>query len=80
MSKSVTHTQIVSYTLLFGLASGMLYFLLYWFEDLILEWSKRGGGYFLVPIAIAFTFSLVHGKFTGHFWDLLGVKAKSTHS
>ena len=80
MSKSVTHTQIVSYTLFFGLTSGMLYFLLYWFEDLILEWSKRGGWYFLVPIAIAFTFSLVHGNFTSHFWDLLGVKAKSANS
>ncbi|EDN70466.1 hypothetical protein BGP_5104 [Beggiatoa sp. PS] len=51
-------------------------FLLYYFEEPILDWSKRGGWYFLVPISMAF-FSIVHGTFTGRFWDLLGVKAKS---
>jgi hypothetical protein len=32
--------------------------------------------YALVPIGIAIVFSLVHGAFTGHFWDLLGLRAK----
>jgi hypothetical protein len=80
MLKSATRTQIAIYTLFLGITSGLLYFLLYWFEDLILEWSKHGGWYFLVPILMAFTFSLVHGNFTSHFWDLLGVKAKSVKS
>jgi hypothetical protein len=29
-----------------------------------------------VPVAMAFLFSLVHGAFTGHFWDVLGIKAR----
>lgn len=80
MSKSATRAQTAIYTGLLGLISGSLYFALYWFEEIILDWSKQGGWYFLVPIVIAFTFSLVHGSFTGHFWDLLGVKAKSAKS
>lgn len=63
-------------TLSLGILSAVLYFLLYRFEGIILDWSERGGWYFMVPISIAFIFSFVHGAFTGHFWDFLGVKAK----
>lgn len=63
-------------TLSLGILSAVLYFLLYYFEEPILNWSEQGGWYFMVPISIAFIFSLVHGAFTGHFWDFLGVKAK----
>lgn len=72
-TKSTALIQTVS----LGILSIMLYFLLYYFSDPILFWSKQGGWFSLVPVIIAFLFSLVHGAFTGHFWDLLGVKAKS---
>ena len=72
-NKSVVLIQ----TLLFGTYSVIFYFLLYYFNDLILNFSKQGGWYFIVPIIIAFTFSMVHGAFTGCFWDLLGIKAKT---
>jgi hypothetical protein len=32
--------------------------------------------YAFIPLAVALVFSLVHGAFTGHFWDLLGFRAK----
>lgn len=60
----------------FGLATLACYFLLYRFEDAILASSSRGEGYFLEPVAIAFLFSYVHGNFTAHFWDFLGVQAR----
>ena len=66
-------------TILLGAISAVLYFLLYYFEDRILDWS---GGfavdrwYFLAPIFIALIFSAVHGVFTSHFWELLGIRAK----
>lgn len=63
-------------TLAYGAISIALYFALYLFADPILELSRQGRWYFIVPILIAFTFSAVHGNFTGQFWDLLGVKAK----
>lgn len=61
---------------LFGLPSIGLYALLYAFEDRVLALSAEGEWMFLVPVTIAFVFSFVHGGFTAHFWDLLGIKAK----
>ncbi len=66
-------------TLLLGAISAVLYFLLYTFEDRILERSGGyaiDGWYFLVPIFIALIFSAVHGVFTSNFWELLGIRAK----
>ena len=66
-------------TLLLGAISAVLYFLLYTFEDRILERSGGfavDGWYFLAPILIALIFSAVHGVFTSHFWELLGIRAK----
>lgn len=63
---------------IYGLVSSILYFALYWFAEIILAFSKQGGWYFFVPIAIAFLFSFVHGHFTGQFWDILGVQAKQS--
>lgn len=60
----------------FGLISVACYALLYLFEDHVMEVAAHGGWYFIVPILIAFAFSAVHGTFTGHFWEVLGIKAK----
>lgn len=65
-------------TLLYGGISVILYFLLYRYNELILAYSREGGWFFIIPVAIAFSFSIVHGNFTGQFWDLFGVKAKTT--
>lgn len=65
-------------TLLFGVVSVALYFLLYLLADEILVLSKQGRWSFFIPITIAFMFSIVHGNFTGQFWDLFGIKAKTT--
>ena len=62
--------------LVYGAISITLYFCLYLFADRILELSRQGEWYFIVPISIAFLFSFVHGHFTGQFWDVLGIKAK----
>lgn len=61
-----------------GITSVILYFLLYYFEQPILQMSRQGGWYFIIPVSIAFIFSWVHGNFTGYFWDALGIKAKAT--
>lgn len=66
-------------TLFYGVASTALYFLLYLFANPIIAMSRQGHWYFVLPIAIAFTFSLIHGNFTGQFWDLFGIKAKTSN-
>ena len=68
--------KMMTRTVLFGLVSLALYFVLYFFEDSILAFTSRGGWYFIAPVAIAFVFSYVHGSFTAFFWDVLGIKAK----
>jgi hypothetical protein len=59
-----------------GLVIAAMYVALFLLEDPILALSAHGRWYALLPVTIAFAFSLVHGAFTGHFWDLLGVKAR----
>jgi hypothetical protein len=67
-------------TLILGVASAALYALLFLFADELVELAHltREGNklYALIPLAIAMVFSLVHGAFTGYFWDLLGLRAK----
>lgn len=61
-----------------GAASLTLYFLLFRYSDnlMALAAAARAGEklYAAVPIAIALVFSLVHGAFTAHFWDALGLR------
>ena len=66
----------IARTAILGAATLILYAGLFLMERPLLELSSRGGWYFLVPVAIAFVFSLAHGAFTGYFWDLLGIKAR----
>lgn len=63
-------------TLALGVLTLVLYAGLFLIEDLVLRLSALGGWYGLIPVAIAFIFSLSHGAFTGYFWDLLGVRAR----
>ncbi|MGC1952281.1 MAG: hypothetical protein WA970_06860 [Gammaproteobacteria bacterium] len=67
-------------TVVLGVTSAGLYLLLFLFSDMLLELAaatRRGEKLAaLVPVAIAMIFSFVHGAFTGHFWDLLGLRAK----
>lgn len=70
--KNASPTQLI----VFGVLVIALYSGLYVYENEIIEWSTRGGWYFLVPLTIAFIFSFFHGKFTSDFWNVLGIKAK----
>lgn len=64
-------------TIALGVLSLVLYVLLFANEQAVLKMSIEGTWGWVVPIAIAFTFSFVHGAFTGGFWDMLGLKAKT---
>lgn len=65
--------------LLFGVISIGLYFLLYLYSAEVMNYAAQGGWYFIIPVAIAFLFSYIHGNFTSFFWDALGIKAKSNN-
>jgi len=63
-----------------GLLSVILYGFLYQYSGEVRHYAEltHAGSkfYAIVPIIIAFVFSLVHGAFTGHFWEAVGLKAK----
>jgi hypothetical protein len=75
---SVEHKRALRRTLIYGSISVALYTLLYLYNEDILALSREGRWNFIVPMVIAFVFSIVHGNFTGHFWDVFGIKAKTT--
>lgn len=61
---------------LFGIPTALLYASLFLFEREMIEMSRQGRWYVVVPVATAFAISYFHGGFTASFWDSLGVKAK----
>ncbi|HLE67163.1 MAG TPA: hypothetical protein VI730_08435 [Burkholderiales bacterium] len=65
-------------TSIWGVGSLALYVLLFLFSDETIELARRTREgekiWFVVPIVIALLFSLVHGAFTGYFWDAVGLK------
>lgn len=72
-------SKVIVSAFLFGIASIVLYGLLLSNSELFVEWAQRTQQgeklLFLIPIAVAFIFSWVHGNFTGHFWESMGLKA-----
>jgi len=62
----------------YGAVVAVLYGLLFAYEKEVVEICKRGGWWFLFPVAVAFAFSVFHGTFTGLFWDALGIQARKS--
>jgi hypothetical protein len=62
-------------TVLYGVVSIALYALLLMKQDLVNDTFARGGAFAILPIAMAFLFSYVHGNFTGSFWSSCGIEA-----
>ncbi len=70
--------RVLTRTLIYGAISAILYLMLYLYNEEILARSRQGEWNFLLPLLIALLFSTVHGNFTGQFWELFGIRAKST--
>ena len=62
-------------TVIYGAVSIALYALLLMKQDLVNSTFAKGGAFALLPIAMAFVFSIFHGNFTGCFWSSVGVEA-----
>jgi len=69
-------TENTMKALSWGTLSVALYYLLFQNERFLLDLSIEPVWSVVMPIAVAFLFSIVHGNFTGYFWDALGVKAR----
>jgi len=66
--------------LLYGLGSAICYgFLFANLNDrtVMSQFTRTDGLFPLLPVITAFVFSIFHGAFTGYFWEVLGVTAKT---
>jgi hypothetical protein len=79
-----SRNESLTKAVLYGVGSIALFYVLFLYADKTVEWAAltREGhkAYFLIPIAIPFIFSIVHGAFTGYFWDALGMKPAQKNS
>lgn len=73
--------RTIAAAFLFGAASIGLYALLLHNSQLFVELAQRTKNgeksLFIIPVFVAFIFSYVHGTFTGHFWESLGLRASN---
>ncbi len=70
-----TKRKPIGAMIVMGIASAALYTALLLHQDELNSTFGRAGAYAVLPIVTAFVFSFVHGKFTGHFWTVLGIEA-----
>ncbi len=60
-----------------GAASTLCYGLLFANErEVMAAFTRTDGWYPALPVLTALLFSLVHGAFTGYFWEVVGVAAR----
>lgn len=65
----------VGKTVGFGLASAGIYAALFWNSDTVMQYFTKGAWYAALPIATVFVVSFVHGAFSHHLWEVLGIQA-----
>jgi len=58
--------------LFFGAISFILYFLIFYFEELVMHYFVLGSWYALLPISTVFIISLAYGSFANFVIDYIG--------
>ena len=57
--------------LFFGTISFVLYFLIFFFEELVMHYFVLGSWYALLPICTAFLISIAYGSFANYIIDFI---------
>lgn len=69
--------RLLRETLALGAVVCALYGALFLYEAQVMAaFTRTDGFHWLLPVVTAFVFSLAHGAFTSHFWEVLGVRGK----
>jgi len=58
----------------FGALTAGVYAAVFTNQDLVMTYFTKGGIYALLPVAVVFAISYVHGNFTSSFWSALGIE------
>ena len=59
---------------LFGALTAGLYAAVFTNQDFVMTYFTKGGVYALLPVAVVFAVSYLHGNFTSAFWSALGIE------
>ena len=59
---------------LFGALTAGLYAAVFTNQDIVMTYFTKGGVYALLPVAVVFAVSYLHGNFTSAFWSALGIE------
>ena len=59
--------------LFFGSISFILYFLIFYFEELVMHYFILGSWYAVLPISTAFLISIAYGSFANFVIDYIGI-------
>lgn len=62
-------------TVFYGLASAVLYALVFSHTAALMPYFTAGSYLAALPIATAFLFSFIHGAFASNLWSMLGIEA-----
>ena len=73
--KSGRNLKLAGQTVGWGLATAALYAAVFLNGETVMSYFTRGGWFAALPIATVFLFSYVHGTFSHHVWEALGIQA-----
>lgn len=62
---------------IFGILSATSYVFLFMKQDVVIDYTTRGGISAALPIAAAFYFSFIHGAFASNLLSILGIEPQT---
>ena len=74
MSAPTSIKRHVKNCFVFGALTAGLYAAVFTNQDLVMKYFTKGGVYALLPVAVVFAVSYLHGNFTSSFWSALGIE------
>jgi hypothetical protein len=74
MSTTTSKKRHVKNCFIFGALTAALYAAVFTNQELVMKYFTKGGFFALLPVAVVFALSYVHGNFTSSFWSALGIE------
>ena len=71
---TTTRKRHVKNCFVFGALTAGLYAAVFTSQEAVMTYFTKGGIYALLPVAVVFALSYVHGNFTSSFWSALGIE------
>ena len=78
MSTTTSKKRHVKNCFIFGALTAGLYAAVFTNQELVMKYFTKGGFFALLPVAVVFALSYVHGNFTSSFWSALGIEGSKT--